>query len=232
MLKSLVKKVLKEIIYVITGRGIEKAGCLERYEVISFDIFDTLVLRNASSPQDIFDRAGERYMEEYGIEVKNFRLKRMDAEKKAKKEKNHGEITFNEIYVNLEKALLEEGYSGIDIEKLKFFEVDEEMKACRPNGKWKEIYEDLIRKGKHIILTSDMYLDVETIGRILDKCGYYGYKEIYLSSEKNCTKRDGGLFRLLLENLKVGRGKMVHIGDNPRGDYIVPRLLGVRTLLV
>ncbi len=232
MLKALAKKVLRTAIYFLDGRGKEKSGSLELYGIVSFDIFDTLIYRDTNSPQVIFERVGKRYERECAAIIGNFGKKRMDAERKAKKEKKQGEITFDDIYANLGKALAQAGSTDIDLEKLKRMEVEEEINACKPDLEMKRIFDGLVEKGKNIVLTSDMYLDEKSVVRILDQCGYRGYQRLYLSSERNCTKRGGGLFRLLLKDLEIAHGEIIHVGDNPKGDYMVPRMLGIKALLV
>lgn len=232
MLKAFAKKVWKAAIYFSDGRGKEKLESLELYGTVSFDIFDTLIHRDTNAPQDIFERVGKRYERECAAAIRNFKKKRMDAERKAKKEKKQGEITLDDIYFHLEKAFTQAGCRNIDLEKLKSMEVEEEVRACNPDLEMKRIFEGLVEKGKNVVLTSDMYLDGKSVVRILDKCGYHGYQRLYLSSERNCTKRSGGLFRLLLKDLGTEHGEIIHVGDNPKGDYMVPRMLGIKALLI
>ena len=68
---------------------------LENYEIISFDIFDTLIIRYVEKPEDIFS------IIEYRIkDAIDFKNKRINAEKIARR-KFEREITIDDIYSEL-----------------------------------------------------------------------------------------------------------------------------------
>ena len=77
-----------------TKRSIDVAGIIkqiEKYDVVSFDIFDTLLKRNVKKPTDIF-----RYMEKK-YQKEGFFNERIDAEKRARARAKK-EITLKKIY--------------------------------------------------------------------------------------------------------------------------------------
>ena len=80
---------------------------LSAYDVISFDIFDTLIFRPFSEPTDLFYFIGDK------LGVMDFKRIRMEMEQKARKicyEKNgHYEVTLREIWELIHK---ETGISG------------------------------------------------------------------------------------------------------------------------
>ena len=56
---------------------------------------------------------------------------------------------------------------------------------------------------------------------------------MYVSSEYALTKRTGKLFKKVLEDLEfVSPDEVLHIGDNLRSDWIRPKLIGMKTILV
>ena len=70
---------------------------LEKYDVVSFDIFDTLLKRNVQNPTDVF-----RYIEQKN-NLEGFAEKRILAEINARKKKNGNEILLSDIYDELGK---------------------------------------------------------------------------------------------------------------------------------
>ena len=66
------------------------------YEIISFDIFDTMLLRDVPNPQDIFTVIEQKY------KIKNFKKRRINAENLARKFSKQNEVTINDIYKYLD----------------------------------------------------------------------------------------------------------------------------------
>lgn len=95
-------------------------------EIISFDIFDTLLLRPYAKPVDLF-----RHLE-YIHRAEYFYEERILAEKKARKfYSNQEDITYNQIYEFLP-------------EKFQFFKSEEihfEKQVLTPNFRIKEIFD-------------------------------------------------------------------------------------------
>ena len=75
-----------------------------------------------------------------------------------------------------------------------------------------------------------MYLDKETINKILIKNGYKDYQKIYLSSDKRKLKHTGDLFRVALADLNIDGKKILHMGDNHYCDVIKASEKGLETV--
>ena len=85
---------------------------LAAYDVISFDIFDTLVLRGISDPRNLFVLIGNR------LKVTGFKVLRVNAEADARKKhpEINGEITIEDIYEFLERRCGVSREQGIQTE--------------------------------------------------------------------------------------------------------------------
>ena len=70
---------------------------IDQYDYISFDIFDTLILRNVAIPSDIFYLVENKEKQSLST-IPNFHDKRIEAEQLARKKKGFKEITLNDIY--------------------------------------------------------------------------------------------------------------------------------------
>ena len=180
---------------------------LMKYDVVSFDIFDTLIFRYLISPTDLFKIIG---ME---MDMPIFREIRIKAESELRKttEKPNGDINIYDIYY-----LLKLRY-GIDNVKWASREIELEKALCYANPYAKEIYDILIKNGKTVIAVSDMYIPTNKIKEILDKCGFNKICKIYVSCDCGCNKRDGALQRIATKEFGAEK-KYIHVGDNYLGD--------------
>ena len=105
---------------------------IENYDVITFDIFDTLIKRDCARPTDIFDIVSENYERQYNDRI-DFRTKRFEAEKRFYQKSIDSTPTLKEIYEELD----------IDEEKkdiLYGLELDVEYQYACPNAPIQSIY--------------------------------------------------------------------------------------------
>lgn len=179
---------------------------IEKYDVISFDIFDTLLKRNVSNPTNIFE-----YIEKY-YNQPGFCVKRINAEKKARDKKKNEEITIKDIYNEMDIDFIKE-------------ELKIEAELLTLNNDIFPIFESAVQS-KIVIITSDMYLPEDFIKKILEREGIIGYKKLYLSSSIGKTKASGELYDYILS--EIGKEKrIIHIGDSYSADYIAPKKRGI-----
>lgn len=191
------------------------------YDVISFDIFDTLLLRPFEKPVDLFDVVGKRL--NYPAIFVGYKQGRREAEKEARdlkeQEKGTREVTIFEIYDVLEKKL------GIDSKLGASVEIETEKDYLFANPYMKVVFDILRAHNKTIILTSDMYIPGEILEKIVKNCGYQGYEKMYVSCDYRCDKKNGELFRRVLSDYHDK--KIIHVGDNYISDFQSPKKLGI-----
>lgn len=191
---------------------------IEKAEIISFDVFDTLIMRKTLYPEDVFDIV-QRKAEQLGIMVQDFKKLR----KKADDENPHILPTIFQIYDYLSQI----GNIGKkDKEELLQLELATEKGVLILRKSVKEIFDFAVKKGKKVYLISDMYLTKEHFKRILGGLGIEGYKDIWVSCEYKESKR-GGLFKTF-KNEIVGE-TYLHIGDNLISDGESARAAGIQT---
>ncbi|MCD8025876.1 MAG: HAD-IA family hydrolase, partial [Clostridiales bacterium] len=174
-------------------------------DVVSFDIFDTLILRPFDNPKSVFFILGELN------KCPGFKRYRELSEKLARREafENTGsyEVTLRDIYEKMNRFVV------LDIEKAMQYEIETEINLCFANPYMKQVFLEAKNLGKTIIAVSDMYLPKEVIEKMLLKCGYEGIDEIIVSNEYGKGKRSGELYEIVKE--KYGEEKSyIHIGDN------------------
>ena len=195
-----------------------KFAIVEGRDVISFDVFDTLILRSYIWPTDLFYDLAKSYSNNLASYVDFARI-RSHSETYCRKEIKNSkseDITLDEIYNYIERHY---EIPADTLEELKKKEIALELACSSPRKFGKELYELAIDCGKRIICTSDMYLPKCVVEKILKKNGYEGYEKLYLSSDIKLTKHTGKLYKHIVKELDVEPGAILHIGDNWEADY-------------
>lgn len=180
-------------------------SAIDKYDVISFDIFDTLVKRDVPKPTDVF------VLMEQGLGIKDFAIQRIKAEDEARKKTDKEEITLGQIYNQMQLS------NTIKRSELEKKEIDTEVAVACPNLDIIPVFE-YCKQNKIVVLTSDMYLDYSVVEKILQKCGIVGYRYLFLSNEINRTKMSGGIYQYIKR--QMGTTKILHIGNSFKADYL------------
>jgi len=197
-------------------------------KVVSFDIFDTLLLRPVTHPQDVWRLVGKI------ADIPFFREKRRIAEEKTKNflEFPNEDCTIFEIYdtyARLFQCTAEEAY------RLAQLEMDVELDLLYPRATAQCIYNEVKKAGKEIIIVTDMYLPSDFLRKLLDKNGYTGYSKLYVSGEEKIKKGSGSLYRRIIEDYsehKVLPREIVHIGDNLEVDIKRAQKAGIKAVFL
>lgn len=189
------------------GFGMTAAQTAEKLccsDIVSFDVFDTLIFRPFDSPKSVFYLVGEK------LGCPDFRNIRISAEAAARKKCRNGEAGISDIYRVIHEL------TGIPAEAGMKAELETELEICCVNPFMLDVWSLVRKNGKKIIVTSDMYLPSEFIGRMLEKNGFSGYENIFVSCEHFCGKYDGSLFHKVKE--QYGGLTISHVGDNYNSD--------------
>jgi HAD superfamily hydrolase (TIGR01549 family) len=200
---------------------------IDRHEYISFDIFDTLIIRNINAPIDVFELVSNIYNIRYNNSLNDFKLNRVLAEKRVRTKINEEDVTLDEIY-----SELKDWYDEERLKILKKIEIECELAICTRHEEMIKWFDYAKSKNKHIIIASDMYLPREVIEKILVKSGIVGYKKLYISSHLRLTKYSGSMYKHIAEELGCKNCDILHIGDNIVSDIKRAASLGLNTFHV
>lgn len=175
---------------------------IDIHEAVSFDLFDTLIMRKVMEPVDVFDMIAARLDMELG--QTNFKVIRHEAERKV----NGVEEGLEPIYEEIGRR------TGVTKELLD--ELIREEFACEkevliPRGEMLELFRYAVSQGKKVNLITDMYLPQSMIEELLCALDIKGYDKIYLSCEYGSSKRNG-LFAIYKQEIDCD--SCLHIGDN------------------
>ena len=204
----------------------ENVGHLEneinKYEVVSFDIFDTLVMRRIHNPNDVFKLVELKLKKEFGeefsyVDLRNQAITFLE------------EPTLNEIFDKIKDLT---GWSEKRVERIKQCEMSIDTQLITARKEMVDICNKTIET-KEVYFVSDMYYTADILFKILQENGVYikEKEKIIVSCNHRMSKQQGRLWEFYSENIVCGR-KALHIGDNIKADVEKPRSYGLDTYMV
>lgn len=198
----------KKVTYHFRGTdGISKGQLMRQIhenDVVSIDLFDTLIMRQTLFPTDIFEMVDCR-LKDKGIVIRDFSKRRLESEKYLAKSTAP---TLIEIY-----SYMKSTYSIAEIvpEELAELEWTIDYDLVVPRQEMCDLMEEVHRQGKEIYIVSDTFYTKEQLIKLLEKCKVGFYTDIFASCEYKTAKADD-----LFEKVKdrVNKKKCFHIGDD------------------
>ena len=192
---------------------------IDSVDIVTFDFYDTLVMRFVYSPRDILKIVEKRVERELGERFFYGELRN-----RAEAELINCEYTLDDIYRNMERHIGKE-----KCEKMKFLEVDTEKKMTIARADMVRLFDYAVQSGKEVYILSDMYLPKRVIKSIAKQCGIeIDSEHLWISGELKKSKKDGTMWQLFAEKTE-GR-QVVHFGDSLIGDEEQPRNAGIKSI--
>ncbi len=188
----------------------------EAADIISFDLFDTLIQRTCYLLTDVYLLATKLLRSKFGIDIDYYDIRQQVC----------SELPINYKWRDLENALKKK-YPFDMVDAMLEAELSAEYRLCVPRKTICEYCRNLIAEGKDVYIISDMYLPRSFIKKLLDKIGLKVIdKNIWISSEINKSKRDGDLWIEFVNRVANGK-KAVHFGDDIVSDVKMAEKVGV-----
>jgi hypothetical protein len=206
----------------------------DRVDVISTDVFDTLLLRNSRSERsrimmaersfsDLLAQSGWNIDADFLVEA------RLQAQRLAFRglaiRGVSGEARLVDI-IGRQLSLLGLPHSLVP-ERLRI-ELEVEKTSLVANLKLARFLRERRRAGTRIIAVSDTTLPTEAVSELIRH--FHGpdlVDRVYSSADQGLTKRDGGLFLAVAKAEKVSPRRIVHIGDDLLADVKIPSTQGI-----
>ena len=189
-------------------RDLYNEDFLNKFDVISFDVFDTLLLRDTGNHLNLWKSKS-----------RTFALARALAEVIARvtaRMKHVYEVNQVQIYRIIGR-------------KWKFEEeVALEDSHLFLNPEIAERIRELKNSGKKIILVSDTHFSSEIINSWLTSRGLPDVK--IFTSQEILKPKSKGLFEFVKTNLGIDYSSWLHIGDNVHSDVAAPNILGISSI--
>ena len=180
-------------------------------QVVTFDVFDTLLWRRVLFPADAFALLPHRW----GRGVRP----RVEA-----------------VVTAACRRLLRREPRLDDIYRFYPFDAADELqleaRLAVPNPWCLELVRALLGRGVKVAAISDMYLGATHIAALLQSAGYPPLP-VFVSSEAGLSKHEGGrLFAHVGERLGAPPARWMHVGDNPHADVAMAQRHGLATCWV
>jgi len=212
---------IKKTVYDFKGiEGITKSrlkDLIVKNDIVSIDLFDTLIMRQTLFPTDIYEMMDIR-LKEQKVMIENFCGKRLESEKYLSKWKAPSLV---EIYTYMVETY---SITTITPEKLAEMEWQVDFELIVPRQEMCDFISQMKCLGKEIYVVSDTYYTKEQLQRILQKCDITFYKDILASCEYG-TGKTQHLFEKLRE--RTAGKRCIHIGDDPAADVECAQRIGI-----
>ncbi|MGC9195970.1 MAG: HAD family hydrolase [Syntrophobacteraceae bacterium] len=199
-------------------------------EVVSFDIFDTLLLRKTRRPTDVFvymESEARKILDNPGAPFSELRVNaEAIARRRALEKHDFRDTNLEEIYSVLGEL------TGVDESALKALielEMVCEQRLIYANPDTARLFDLAGSQGKSITFTSDMYLPRSKMAHLLQVNGFCA-ENLLISSEARVTKHGGELFDLVIDKFGGDPANILHIGDNEWSDFQQARRRGLQAL--
>ena len=173
-------------------------------DAVSFDLFDTLIMRQVLFPSDVIELTNLK-LKEKNICIENFCEKRQQAEKELSRD---SAPKLEEIY---QFVLDQSPMVDIRAKELAELEWSVDYQLVVPRKEMVAFARNIYERGKKVYIVTDTYYGKEQIELLLTKCGVTDYTDILVSCEYKMSKTQG-LFQRL-KSMTQGY-KCLHIGDD------------------
>lgn len=185
-------------------------------DVVSFDIFDTLLTRQVLRPRNIFDVMNQILANKSYV----FSSERIKAEDNFPIGSNP---TIYQIYGRLKENL---NLSDAEAEELLQLELEIEKKYLVRREVMCNILEEAADQGKRIFLVSDMYMPSGILRNLLSEFNITRFEDLLVSCEYGKIKEEG-LFKELILKKELDGKTVLHIGDNLFADVLSAEKSGI-----
>lgn len=181
---------------------------IEKADIVSFDLFDTLITRKVYSYTDIFELVNIELIKK-GMAIPDFCKLRLSSEKELSYDKAP---TLEKIY---ERVLNVSGVKDISAKSLAELEFKIDLSTITTRKAVCDIFNSIIQSGKKVIITTDCYYKKEQMEKLLDAVSITGYDKLFISCEYDTSKTQ----HLFDEVSAYAEGSSIlHVGDDEAAD--------------
>lgn len=208
---------------------------------VSFDVFDTVLMRRCTTPDGVFELACRHAGADVGRPglVESFVQHRRLAETTARRRvfranSEHTrsaagtmscEVAIEDIYAQFPRRLF--GLEKLSPADLAEAEFRAELDLCVADPEVAFLYDEARDEGFRTGFVSDTYWGAERLARLLRHCRPgLAWDFLYASCDHGTGKSDR-LFEHILEAEGLEPAALTHMGDNPAADVAAPRKLGI-----
>ena len=200
----------------------ELLQAIDESEAVSFDLFDTLLVRNVSSLDDLLSIIDIR-LRDKNINITDFGNIRTRAEKKL----SIGRAPrLDEIYGEVLNSTNE---LNADAGELSIIEYAVDLDTIEARREMVTLVNEITEMGKPVYITSDCYYSKIQLQEILKVIGVNKVTDIIVSCEYD-TSKTGNLFEKLIAI--AGTKNIIHIGDDIVADEESAKRHGIKAFRI
>ena len=211
-------------------------------DTVSFDLFDTLLIRRIHDP-DLVKLPVARFIaekaQEYGLNfsaehVQNVRdnTEQQQRQETAKKFKDH-EACYPIFMRQTLEVLFTTHMSDALLAEVTAYEMQVENSMLVPRRELVDWLIELHAQGKTVLIVSDVYLTADFLRGLVRYAGFEMYvQDIVSSADSFLAKASGEAFPLLKEKYQLRTENWIHVGDNPISDGVRPTEFGILSLVL
>jgi HAD superfamily hydrolase (TIGR01549 family) len=212
---------------------------MEAFDIISVDIFDTILLRDSSIQRVRFMEAArllsaklqvEHHIVDSHVLLQARHLVHKLVYRAVGLERPDGDATL------VRMAEIQASLAGLEASLVPLFieaELETECQHLAANKCLREFLSNLRQLGKRVIAISDTYMSAQNIRFLIQNLIEESpIEQVYTSSDLNLTKHSGQIFERVahLENASCDR--IVHCGDNVHSDVAMARAAGCHAIFL
>lgn len=190
-------------------------------QLISFDVFDTLVLRPFLTPDGARRYLEARVRRLFGLA--DFFALRREAEIAAVRLNGGSDAAIEDIYARFGEIVGDEKLAA----KLCALEIQSEEDSLRARPAVAEALVRAVDSGTRVIGVSDMYLPSLSIKKMLSDLGMAQFAHLYVSCETGWRKDQGRAWTEIASVERVAPAGWLHVGDNEHSDIQLPQEFGM-----
>ena len=219
--------------YIISERAYYNLGMplvkkmIDRYQVISFNIFDTLVMYRVLEEADVYQLIANKLRETSFNEL-DFVRWRKQVERELKLINRY---TLNKTYELLQRKLQ---LTDRDTDFLLETEKEVRRNILIPRQDMVDVLNYAKKNGKKVLLIENNFLPEEYIEDLLNLCGVEGYDKILISSSDDYSKNYERILSCLddgIRSLHIGQDDTSKVQVVLKGQVSTCRILSARDML-
>lgn len=213
----------------------EAEARLGEAEIVSFDLFDTLLHREGLAPEAILRKAagaarlfGGRAAGEAAFAARFAFQRAVAARMRADGLGDEPELGY----------LLESAFAAAGVperaalaRRLVAFETAAEAAGLRADPETAALLDALRARGLRLVAVTDMHLPRSAIERLIAGAGLGGrFERVFVSAEAGWTKKGGRLFPTVAAALGAAPSAILHVGDRIEADVAPAEAAGLKAL--
>lgn len=192
-------------------------GDIQNFEIVSFDIFDTVLRREYTAPDYAKLKLGQSLAKKGTVaSAEAFVEMRNSAELACRKAQNfEGDVSIFDAYKQLATSL---NISQQEASVLAEREFHYDLEMAKPKDEMVKIVHELHAMGREIWFVTDIYYTKQQIEKMLRKIGIAIPFKLFVSADIK-KRKDAGTMWTHIKSLTETEGKsFIHVGDNVRSD--------------